>query len=205
MAEPHDILPPNRSEAMALATTARLLERVRQGDAAAREHLVSRFLPPFRRWAHGRLPDRARGLVDTDDLVQVALVKALTQMETFEPRHPGAFLGYLRRTLINEIRQELRRTARHPAGQALETDLPDAGPSPVERVVEREALEAYEAALARLSDTQRFAVLLRVELGFTYEQIALAIGSPTANASRMVVKRALLCMAEEMEHVRTQS
>lgn len=205
MGAPHDIPPPDPSKVPGSATTARLLEQVRQGEATARERLVARFLPAFRRWAHGRLPDRARGLVDTDDLVQITLMKALTHVESFESRHPGAFLGYLRRILINEIRQELRRTARRPVGQAAEVDLPDAGPSPVERVVERESLQAYETALARLSDPQRFAVLLRIELGFTYEEIAQATGSPTANASRMVVKRALLRMAEEMEHVRSGS
>src|SRR5262245_58685278 len=40
----------------ALDTTIRLLERIREGDAAARETLIQRYLPPLRRWAHGRLP-----------------------------------------------------------------------------------------------------------------------------------------------------
>jgi len=37
-------------------STARLLEQVREGDDAARERLVSRYLGVLQCWVHGRLP-----------------------------------------------------------------------------------------------------------------------------------------------------
>jgi RNA polymerase sigma-70 factor (ECF subfamily) len=77
-----------------LESTAGLLERVRGGDAGARERLLSRYVPALRRWAHGRLPPRARELADTDDLVQVTLIRALDHLGDFEPRRPGAFLAW---------------------------------------------------------------------------------------------------------------
>jgi len=43
-----------------LESTAQLLARVRLGDPAARDHLVARFLPAFRRWAHAWTSATAR-------------------------------------------------------------------------------------------------------------------------------------------------
>jgi RNA polymerase sigma-70 factor (ECF subfamily) len=40
--------------------------------------------------------------------------------------------------------------------------------------------------------------MLRVEMGFTYPEIAQAIGAPSANAARMTVVRALARLAEAM-------
>ena len=92
-----------------LESTKTLILRVRNGDAAARERLVARFLPALQRWAHGRLPAKARGMVETDDVVQVSLMRALSRVEEFDPRRQGAFLAYLHRILLNSIREEIRR------------------------------------------------------------------------------------------------
>src|SRR5262245_12569360 len=91
--------------------TAVLLEGVRRGDAAARERLFARYLPVLRRWAHQRLPQDARGLRDTDDLVQDTLLSALRRVNDFEHRGEGAFLAYLRQILMNSVRDGVRRAA----------------------------------------------------------------------------------------------
>lgn len=182
-----------------MESTAALLASVRAGDAAAREQLVRRYLPALRRWAHGRLPAPARGMVDTDDLVQVAIMRALNRVESFEPQRAGAFLAYLRRILLNSIRDEIRRAARRPRSEALPEELVDHAPSLVEKAIGNEAMEAYQAALGKLPETQQEAVILRVEFGFTYQEIAEAVGSPSANAARMTVSRSLLRLAEVMD------
>src|SRR5262245_58190505 len=64
-------------------STAALLEQVRDGDDPARERLIGRYLPMLRHWASGRLPARARGPVETDDLVQVTLIRALDRIRDF--------------------------------------------------------------------------------------------------------------------------
>jgi len=181
-----------------LESTASLLALARSGDTAAVERLVNRFLPALRRWAHGRLPPRARGMVDTDDLVQVSLVRALQRIQTFEPQGPGAFIAYLRRILLNSVRDEIRRAARRPGSEGLPDDLADPAPPAIEQVIGREAVEAYEGGLVTLTDLQQEAVILRVELGFTYAQVAEALGAPSANAARMTVARALVRLAEVM-------
>lgn len=194
-----DSLSPPESE---IESTARLLDRVRDGDPSARNDLAARYLPMLRRWSHGRLPRAARDMADTDDLVQVALMKALNKIEGFVPRREGAFLAYLRTTVLNSVRDELRRLARRPGRDSLDERMPTSGPSLVERAIGREMLEAYEAALSGLPQEHQEAVIMRVEFGYTYPEIADALGSPTANAARMTVSRALIRLAEEMDEHR---
>lgn len=52
-------------------------------------------------------------------------------------------------------------------------------------------VSSYKAALATLTEEQRQAVVLRVQMGFTYQQVAEAMGSPSMDAARMLVARAL--------------
>lgn len=191
--------PPGRP---GLESTAFLLEQVRGGDPAARERLVARFLPPLRRWAHGRLPGHARSLADTDDLVQVSLLRALDHVDGFEARREGAFLAYLRRILLNAVRDEIRRSARHPTENVEAVERPAPDPSLLEVQIGRDTLEAYEAALARLTEAQREAVIMRLEFGYSYPQIAEATGRATPNAARMLVARAIVQLAEEMDEHR---
>jgi RNA polymerase sigma-70 factor (ECF subfamily) len=176
-----------------------LLAQVRDGDAEARNRLAGRYLPILQRWARGQLPSSARDLADTDDLVQVTLLKALERVDEFEPRREGAFLAYLRRILRNKIRDHIRKVGRRPGTEQLDENIAEQAPSPLEEVIGRDALRAYETALTRLSETQREAVILRLELGFTHQEVANAIGSPSWNAARMLVARALIRLAEVMD------
>lgn len=182
-----------------LESTASLLTRVRAGDRLARERLVQRYLATLLRWGHGRLPSHARDLSDTGDLVQNTLIKALGRLDSFEPRREGAFLAYLRTILLNEVRGEIRRSTRHPAREPLRDDIPSPDPSPVEREVGAEAVRAYERALDTLGAEEREAVILRIELGYTHQQVAEALGKPSADAARMLVARAMVRITEAMD------
>lgn len=184
----------------ALEATAVLLRRVRAGDSAAREQLLARYLPILQRWAHGRLPANARGLVDTSDLVQVTLVRTLGQLDHFEPRREGAFLAYLRQTLLNLLRNEIRRSAGR-ASAPVPVELAEDRASLLDQVIGKQVIEDYEAGLASLPETMQEAIILRLEFGFSHREIAEAVGSPTANAARMLVSRAMVRLAKAMnEH-----
>lgn len=181
-----------------LDSTAALLVRIRSGDASARELLFARYLPLLRRFAHGRLPAWARGLSETDDIVQMTLVRALKHVDTFELRREGAFLAYLRHVLLNLIREEIRRSRRRPSGTDDAHRVADEGPSLIEQAVGRDMMDRYEAALAELGEEQREAVILRLEFGYSFPEIAAALGKNTASAARMMVMRALIDVAERV-------
>jgi RNA polymerase sigma-70 factor, ECF subfamily len=178
--------------------TEELLRDIRKGSREAEHALCARCLPLLRRWAHGRLPHAARDVSDTDDLVQVALMRALRHLEEFESSGSGSFLAYLRQILLNEVRVELRKHRRR--GTAVDIDdvsLGDDGDSVIENLVGRERLSAYERALGSLERLQQEAVVMRLELGMSYIEMALETGT-TPDAVRMTVSRALKRMARHL-------
>jgi RNA polymerase sigma-70 factor (ECF subfamily) len=177
-----------------------LIRRVREGDKQALDCLFARYVPVLRRWATGRLPLWARTLVDTDDLIQETLIKTFRNLDDFAPRHDGAFGAYLRLSINNRIRDEIRKVNRSPQRVELRDDQRGGGASPLEEAIGSEALERYEAALLKLTEDDRALVLTRVEMGLSYKDIASATNRPNADAARMAVSRALLKLASEMDH-----
>ena len=117
-------------------------------------------------------------------------------------RHPGALLAYLREAVLNRIRTEVRRMATRPTAVDLDEDVTDGGPSPLELAMGRDDLAHYEAALARLRPLYQEAIIARIEMQSSYEEIAQALGKPNANAARSLVVRALYKLYEEMRHGR---
>jgi len=182
----------------AVDTTFDLVERAKAGDSDALNHLFARFLPSLRRWASGRLPRWTRDLMDTDDLVQETVVRAVKRINRFESRHEGALQAYLRQAVVNRIRDEVRRARRSPTPDALDDNAADPGASPLEEAIGAEAMERYEAALERLRPEEREAIVTRVEMDGSYQDVAKALGKPSADAARMAVTRALLRLAQEM-------
>jgi len=151
-------------------STLSLLERARAGDSAAIDALFARCIPPLQRWARGRLPNWARDMADTHDVVQDAVVQTFKRIETFDARGEGALQAYLRQAVMNRIRDHIRRVGRRPVTSELDTAHEDPGPSPLEQAVGQEAIDRYEAALARLSETDRELIVASIELGYNYER-----------------------------------
>lgn len=179
-----------------------LLERARGGDTRALNDLCARYLPRLQRWAHGRLPGWARGALDTHDLVQETLSHVVQRIQSFEPRHDAAFQAYVRQALLNRVRDEIRRAQRRGPVDPLGTDKAAADPSPLEEAIGQEALERYEAALQRLRPADREAIIVRIEMGLPYGEVAEALGKPSVAAAHMAVSRALVRLAEEMSRGR---
>lgn len=172
--------------------TVVLIRRIRAGDAVAREDLVRRFLPILRRWAHGRLPAQLRDLNETDDLVQVTLVRALGHLDKFDDAGPGAFLAYLRQALLNQVRDEIRRHQRRPEHTEVDHGIVDADtPALIDMLVGNERMQAYERALASLPRRQQGLIVMRVEFGMSYPEIAAEVGG-SADAARIMVSRAVV-------------
>src|SRR3954468_20823497 len=93
---------------LAADETVQLIQAARQGDHAALERLFERCIPALRRWARGRLPLSARGMLDTADLVQDTVIATLRALDGFEARHQGALQAYLRQAVMNRIRDAIR-------------------------------------------------------------------------------------------------
>jgi RNA polymerase sigma-70 factor, ECF subfamily len=168
-----------------------LVVRARAGDRTAVEALLQRSIPNLRRFAHGRLPMAARGAQDTSDLVQETVLHVLRRLDTFEPRHVGAMQAYLRQSVINRIRDEVRRITRHPAPAELPDDLPSKVSSPLEEAVRSQAYERYRAVLVQLRPRDRQMVVSRIEGHWTVGEIAQRFNMRTVDGARVALTRAL--------------
>jgi RNA polymerase sigma-70 factor (ECF subfamily) len=135
--------------------------------------------------------------MDTDDLVQETVFRAVKRIDRSSRargraaglsqaggRQPHPRRGAAQQTIAGSRRARRERS--------------DRGASPLEVAIGAEALHCYEAALARLRPEEREAIIARVEMDGSYQEVAVALGKPSADAARMAVSRALLRLAEEM-------
>jgi RNA polymerase sigma factor (sigma-70 family) len=171
--------------------TIELVVKAREGDRMAVEALLQRCIPQLKRWAHGRLPAAARGSLDTGDLVQETVLHVLRRLDHFEPRHVGAMQAYLRQSVINRIRDEVRKIGRQAPPSELPEDLASDLTSPLEFAVKAEAYERYRTALEELPQRDREMIVARIEVQWSLAEIASRFGMRTSDAARMAVGRAL--------------
>jgi len=131
-------------------------------------------------------------------LVQDAIVNALPHLDKLEIRSERALFVYLQRAVKNRVIDLHKRARRRPVREELPPDVPAGGVSPQEAAIGAEALESYKRALASLKDEERQAIMLRVEQGLDFEEVAIHLGKPSADAARMAVTRAIVRLADKM-------
>ena len=110
---------------------------------------------------------------DADDLYVRTLEKAVVRIA--EQRGPG-FGAWLRAICLNLHRSDLRRRGQAVPAGALHESLADEAPSPLEEAIARSDAETVRAALQRLPERYRDAVLMRYWEGLSQAEIAVALG-----------------------------
>ena len=129
---------------------------------------------------------------DAQDLVQEVLLRVRRGLETYRP---GSMEGWLSRITTNVFLDEVRRRKRRPL-DALPIDpdrvLPPA-PAPDEALAAAVLPDDVQAALLRLPDEYRAAVVLCDVAGLSYTEIAESLDVPVGTVrSRIHRGRALL-------------
>ena len=127
------------------------------------------LLPQLRRFARVI----TRHVQDADDLVQVAIEKALTHADQWRPesRLDSWMFGIMKNAWIDEIRARRRRERVHAPEEAGAT-VGDAS------AAAREIALSVQAAMARLPEEQRLAVALVLVEGLAYKEAAEVLGIP---------------------------
>jgi RNA polymerase sigma factor (sigma-70 family) len=153
----------------------------------------------LRRWAHRRLPRWARQRADTSDIAQQSLLETLKRLDSFEPRRQEALQSYLRKTILNRIRDEMRWAARRRPTVSIDSCDLTAPDAVFDQAVGDENKVRYRVALERLEPADRELIVASLELGYSYEQVAVATGRKSPDAARVAIRRALLRLAAEMD------
>jgi RNA polymerase sigma-70 factor (ECF subfamily) len=178
-------------------STLHVLHRAQGGDPAAARDLMERAVPSVRRWARGRLPNYARGAADTEDIVQDVFLRTLKNLQRFRHHTVGGLHAYLRRAVVNRIRDVIRGSRRRAIELDSGLEPADWRPSPLERAILRERVECFLDALTKLRPSDRQVVIWRLELGYTPAEIAARLGKSEA-AAAMTVSRAMARLAKQL-------
>ncbi len=137
------------------------------------------MLPRLRRFARVI----ARNVQDADDLVQVAVEKALARAAQWRPesRLDSWMFGIMKNAWIDEIRSRRRRDRVHApeeAGLTVGDHSSDA----------REIAMSVQVAMERLPEEQRLAVGLVLVEGLSYREAAEALGIPVGTLTSRLAR-----------------
>jgi RNA polymerase sigma-70 factor (ECF subfamily) len=151
-----------------------LLLRARAGDVEAFRMIFDRQSPGVRRF----LGDVLRDDVAADEGTQETFVRAHQRLPTIED--PGKLQGWLFGIARLVSFEQLRRRRRDalPAEPPDEVAQIDQAPSPEAVLLSAESNRILDAALARLAEERRAALLMRIDHGLGYDEIAAAMGWP---------------------------
>ena len=190
-----------RAGTLPLDATFDLVARVRTGDQEAWATLFNRFLRPLTQLGHNRLRGQARGMTDTDDVVQDALINTVKRLDRIDCRNRGALSAYLRRAVLNRIVDAARRSSRVTSDEDAIAAAPDLRPSPLDHLLDKEEAQRYRAALATLSPRDRTLIVLRLRHQLPYRDLAERLGLSTPDAARMASMRAFCRLAEALKRL----
>lgn len=166
-----------------------LLARVHDGDARALEDLLLEHLPALAAYVRLKAGALVAAKESVSDLVQSVCVEVLRDAEGFVYQGEPQFRAWLFKQAMHKIvnknvfysrkRRDAGREAHLAAGGAdAESGVASLSQlyqtlcTPSRVVQEREAVEAFEAAFARLPDDYREAIALKHLAGMSHEQIA---------------------------------
>jgi RNA polymerase sigma-70 factor, ECF subfamily len=167
---------------------AALVAGAKTGDARAFERLVERH--------EGKLFSLAQRMTrnreDAEDVVQQSFQKAFIHLKKFEGE--SLFSTWLTRIAINEALMLLRRRrgtrevsiaeSSTEDETALPLDIPDVGPNPEDRCLQREQERMLSAAVSELTPRTRKAIELRelgeLSTGETAQAMGLSVGAVKA-------------------------
>ena len=130
-----------------------LVRRVAKGEPAAIQALVARKLPRMLALAQRMLGDP----VEAEDVAQEAMLRAWKQAPKWRPGK-AKFDTWLHRVALNLCYDRLRRRREIPTDTP--PDRPDEGPAPDRGLLAAETGVRVTAALKRLPDRQREAIVL---------------------------------------------
>jgi RNA polymerase sigma factor (sigma-70 family) len=138
--------------------------------------------------------------METGDVVQDVLIRAIRTFPDFELRHEHSFPAYLRTILANRLLDLGRVDARRPPPKPLDDgiDPPAGDPSPFDAAAAAERQARFDAALKTLSVSDQELIFLRTELGCDYEEIAEILGRSNPNALRVALRRAILRLGQQI-------
>jgi RNA polymerase sigma-70 factor (ECF subfamily) len=174
---------------------AQLMLACRDGDPRAFETLFRRYSTRLVSFLARMVPERAKA----EELAQDVFVRIYQARERYEPtaRFSTYLFGIASNLALNELARAHRKRER-PFPEDGEIRVAAAAPSAEEEIAHRRTREHLEEALDELPARQRAALLLRVDEGLGYEEIAAALDTSVSSV-KSLIHRARCELLESLE------
>ena len=172
-----------------------LLQRYRNGDAAAFRTLVLRYQRPVYNAAFWVL----RNADDAQDVAQTVFLRLAERAEDYDPRYK--LFSWIYRMAVNEALNVLRRSSRE---EALDEDADfadDGGADPQQRLQDDQRSQHLRRALMKMSVADRTVLTLRHFSELSYAEIAdvLQVDEKTVKSRLFEARQRLRAMLPEMQ------
>ncbi len=167
--------PARSNAARAVSIEHALVLRAKRGDARAFRMIFDRYAPSVRRFVMDLLRDPSAA----DEATQETFVRAFRALPKL--REDAKLQSWLFGIARNVFYERLRERKRHGHRTELSDEVVGgisvgAAPSPEDALLRREADAVLGRALATIPEERRAALLLRVDHGLGYDDIAAAMG-----------------------------
>jgi len=181
-----------------------------------RENSLELYRDYLRLLARLQLPPALRGTVDPSDAAQETLLRAHQKADQLRGRSEAELAGWLRRILLNFIKEKLRKLGPGPpacprepslenaleqSSASLEAWLASDSSSPSAQAIRHEELRRLAEALAHLPEQQRAALELKHMHSWSVEAISRHLGLSKAAVGGLL-RRGMKKLREWMEEGR---
>jgi RNA polymerase sigma-70 factor (ECF subfamily) len=146
--------------------------KFKRGSPEALSRIYEKYFDSMLTLAMGLL----RHAEDAQDVVHDVFVSFARSANDFSLR--GSLSGYLATSVVNRVRDRLRRDRRHPDRPETEPSALSEEAGPPERVIHSEQTQRLNEALAALPYDQREVIVLRLKGDMKFREIAKLQGVP---------------------------
>lgn len=186
-------------------TTLTLVRQAKGGEPEALNLLLDRYIQRVLRIVRARLGPRLRERMESMDVVQEVMIRAIKAFDQFEAKNEAAFLHWISKLVQNEIRDladyhaaEKRNTNKEFQPQKdSEKDRSVVSQIPANSIYRpsfqvrlKEDVIQLEAAMDKLPEKQKEVVILRQYEGMSFKDIGEQFGC-SEDTARMQYTRAI--------------
>ena len=174
-----------------IRTTLTLVRKAKAGEGNALNLLFDRYIPRILRIVRMRIGAGLRGRMESMDVVQEVMIRAIRSFDQFEAKDEAAFLHWISKLVQNEIRdladyhnaekrnanKEVTTRDKSTATRSVLSQLPaDSVHRPSFQVRLKEDVLQLEAALDQLAEKQREVIIMRQYEGMSFKDIGSKLG-----------------------------
>jgi len=198
----------------ALTQSLDLVRSAQAGNEDALNRLFARYYERVRRVVRMRLGKKLRGALESGDILQETFAVAVRGFERFEMREEASLINWLSKLAERQIIAAADYHGAKKRDRDLEVAMEgtktgsDTGelrrqfgaktPGPAELAAADEQAELVELSMEELSKEHRELLILRNYVGASWESIAESVGSPSADAARMMHARGMIELGKHL-------